>query len=126
MLTLTIPIFNGFTVENKIRHQKLNIRYAQITDQTTKNTVRMEIEQAYTQYMTARDQFTASTEQFQYEQKTYESVTTRFKLGIVTPTDLQVEKSNYVRSEVNLLESKYQLLYALKLLEYYQTGIIKL
>jgi len=125
MLTLTIPIFNGYTVENNIRHQKLNINSARLNDQTTKNAVRMEIEQAYTQYMTARDQFNASSEQLQYEEKTYHSVTARFKLGMATPTDLQVEKANYVHSEVNLLESKYQLLYALKLLEYFQTGIIK-
>ena len=86
----------------------------------------MEIEQACTQYLTARDQLNASSEQFQYEQKTYQSVLTRFKLGLVTPTDLQIEKSNFIRSEETLVESKYQLLYAIKLLEYYQTGIIKL
>jgi|GEM_PF-109656 len=123
---LSIPIFNNSSVRTKIKLQQLALKSAKLNEHQTENTLRKSIEQAYTQYVAALKQYAAGNEQLTYAAKSYESVKTRFTLGIVNPTELQVEKNNYLKAESDFLQMKYQMLYAAKMIEYYKNGFIKI
>ncbi len=125
-VALSIPIFNNYSVRNKIKIQQIALSSAKLNEQLTKNKLRKNIEQAYAQLVSAKKQYFAGKEQLIYATKSYESIKNKFQLGILNPTDLQVEKTNYLRAMSDFLQAKYQLLYAAKIIEYYKNGTIKL
>lgn len=119
-LTLNIPIFSGLSTHTSIERAKLNMEIAASDLELTKNNVRQDIERAYADAVAAAKNYRATkksvdalTEAFKYAQQ-------RFDVGLLNAVDFNLAKNNLLRAESNLLQAKFDYVYKVKVLDFYQ------
>jgi outer membrane protein len=121
-LSLSIPIYQKKQVKTNIAVAKIGYEDAVLTETDTKNQLRKNIEQACLDVTSAQIEYEASLEKFQATQEASSLSDEKFKQGIINSVDYLVSKTNLIVSESQLLQSKYNLIFSYKVLDFY-TGI---
>jgi len=119
-LSLSIPIFQKKQINTNVGIAAINVENAELDVINTKNQLRKEIEQACVDVVSAQEQYNASLEQKQSTQESYDVTNEKFKVGLLNSVDFLVQKTNLITSESKLLQSKYNLIFTLKVLDYYK------
>jgi outer membrane protein len=119
-LNLSIPVFNRWQTEAGVQRSKINQQRAQITAQETRNQLRQDIETSYNDALAASKSYDASTKQVQALQESFRVTQNQYDLGAVNFTDFQVATNNLVQAKSDLIRAKYQYLFRLKVLNFYQ------
>ncbi len=119
-LSLSIPVFNRWQTEAGIQRSKINQQRAQITAQETRNQLRQNIETAYNDALAASKSYTASLKQVEALEESFRVTKNQYDLGAVNFTDFQVASNNLVQAKSDLIRAKYQYLFRLKILDFYQ------
>jgi len=70
--------------------------------------------------VSANSQYTASLEQKQSAQESYDVVTEKYRLGLLNSVDFLVQKTNLITSESKLLQSKFNVIFSYKVLDFYK------
>lgn len=121
-LSLSIPIYQKKQVKTNIAVAKIGYEDAVLTETDTKNQLRKNIEQACLDVTSAQIEYEASLEKFQATQEASSLSDEKFKQGIINSVDYLVSKTNLIVSESQLLQSKYNLIFSYKVLDFF-TGI---
>lgn len=121
-LSLYIPILNNRQVRSNIERADLNLRSARLQEESGKVQLRQNIEQAYANMVSARNAFNSSSESLKLQEQTFVNTERRFNLGMMNPYDFLIQKNNLFRARVDYSQTKYQYIYNLKVLEFYQTN----
>ncbi len=116
---MSVPIFNNFSARNNMQKAKINLEYAQWEEKNTRNQLRKTIEQAYTDQLTAANQYSAAKEQLKSEERAYMDMKTKFDAGVANATDFMIEKNNYNKSLQALLQAKYNYILRIKIIDFY-------
>ena len=95
-------------------------KQAEINAEQVRNQLRQNIETAHNNASAALKSFQASTRQVEALERTFENVENRFNLGIVNFVDYQVARNNLVRATSDLTRAKYDYIFRLKILDFYQ------
>lgn len=118
--TLNIPLFNGWQSVTAIKNAKLNALNAQFTLDLAKQNLYKTISQAYVsakaalnKYMASKSSVEAANESFKYAQQ-------KFDAGVISAFDFSTAKNRLFAAESNLLQAKYDYVFKLKVLDYYQ------
>ena len=119
-LSLSIPIFQKKQINTNVGIAAINVDNAELDVINTKNQLRKEIEQACVDVVSAQEQYNASLEQRQSTMESYDVTNEKFKVGLLNSVDFLVQKTNLITSESKLLQSKYNLIFTLKVLDYYK------
>lgn len=123
-INMSIPIFNGWQVSNAVRNAKSNIKVAELNYKQAENTVFKDVSTAVTQYESAKASYESAKENFEAQKKSYEFATARNEAGLMNFAEFALIKNNYTRAEISLVQSKYELLFRMKTIEFYNTGKI--
>jgi outer membrane protein len=117
--SLNIPIFNGRSAEMSIRRSMLNYESAKISQQLAKDQLYKNIQQAHqdavaalNKYEAARKSAEAQTEAMMYMEKKYEA-------GLVSSLEYTTARNNLTRAQSNMLQAKYDLIFKVKVLDFY-------
>ncbi len=121
-LTLSIPIYQKRQVKTSVALAKINAMNAEISETATKNQLRKNIEQACQDVISAQAEYEASLEKYQSTKESSALSDEKFNQGIINSVDYIVSKTNLIVSESQLLQSKYNLIFSYKILDFY-TGI---
>lgn len=119
-LNLSVPIFNGFATKTSIETAKINQEIAQVQLDQTKNQLRNDIEQAHVDAIAAMKRFNATLKSVEAQQQSFEYAKTRFEVGMINSVDFSTAKNNLVNAESQLLQAKFDYLFKIKILEFYQ------
>ncbi len=119
-LTLFIPIFNNFQARNNVQRQKINIENARLNEQINQVNLRKNVELAYVDAENALGKRDATKEQLDASSRAYENAKTLSEVGKMTTADLLVEKSNFTNAQSQYLQAKYDLIFRVKVLDYYR------
>jgi outer membrane protein len=118
--TLTVPLFNGLNTNTNIKNAKINVLSANYSQDIKKQNLYKTIVQAYAnakaalnKYNATKASVTAATESFKYAQQ-------KFNAGTINAFDFSTAKNRLFAAESNLLQSKYDYIFKLKVLDYYQ------
>jgi outer membrane protein len=118
--TINIPLFNGLQTHTAIKNAKLNTLNARFTQDLAKQNLYKTISQAYVsakaalnKYMATRLSVDAASESFKYAQQ-------KFDAGVISAFDFSTSKNRLFAAESNLLQAKYDYIFKLKVLDYYQ------
>jgi len=118
-LTLSIPIFQKNQVKNNVALAKIGVDNATLSELNTRNQLRKEIEQAYTDAVSAQTQYKASIEQLNATSESYKVAEEKFKLGALNSVDFLFEKTKLISAESQLLQSKFNLVFSNKIIDFY-------
>ena len=119
-LGLTVPIFNGNKVRNRIRLAKIDLKNNQLVEQQTKTALQQSIERAYVNLTNTSDKYKILTSQVSSFAESFRGAEIRFNAGAITSVDYLIAKNNLDRANSNLIVSKYDFVLRTKILDYYQ------
>jgi outer membrane protein len=124
--TLSIPIFNRYTVRNNVKLASIDLQRYQISLTEAKKSLYKEIQQAYynalaakEKYISAEKSVSASEEAFRYAQE-------RFDAGRSTTFEFNETKLRLVGAQSDLAKAKYEFIFRTKLLDFYNGILISL
>ncbi|MBL7928757.1 MAG: TolC family protein [Bacteroidia bacterium] len=117
--SLSIPVFNGRSTEMSVKRSKLNYENARINQQLVEDQLYKSIQQAHQDAVAALNKLEAAkksadaqTEALMYMEKKYEA-------GLVTSLEYNTARNNLTRAQSNMLQSKYDLIFKIKVLDFY-------
>lgn len=117
--SLSIPIFQKKQVKTSVGVAKLGYQDAELSETDTKNQLRKSIEQACLDVTSAQIEYEASIEKFKATRESSALSDEKFKQGIINSVDYLVTKTNLIVAESQLLQSKYNLIFSYKILDFY-------
>lgn len=118
-LRLSIPIFNGYQISSYIGRSKLGLMNAEYTLELTQNSLRKNVETAYADALAGHTTFRAREKSMASLRESFSYTEQRFNLGMVNAVDYNVAKNQLNRAESELLSSKYDYIFKLKVLDFY-------
>ena len=119
-LNLSVPIFNRFSTRNRIRSARVDQANQQLQLDNTKKTLYKEIQQVYYNALNAQSKTQSSAEAVHSSKDAFELVQAKYENGKATITEFNEAKNNYMKSESDLVQARYENLYQHALLEFYR------
>ena len=117
---LNIPIFNRFQTRNSIRSARLDRENQTLQLDNTKKTLYKEIQQAYYNTIAAQQKLKSSEQATQSSSDAFRLMQAKYENGKATLTEFNETKNNYLRSESDLTQARYELLYQQALILFYR------
>ena len=119
-LNLSVPIFNRFQTRNSIRNARIDQENQQLQFDNTKKTLYKEIQQVYYNALNAQTKEKSSQEAMQSTKDAFQLMQAKYENGKATITEFNEAKNNYLRSESDLVQARYENLYQHALIEFYR------
>lgn len=119
-LSLSIPIYNNHQNLVNIDRAELNIIRNQLTAQTNKQNLKNDIQTALSNARAAKRTLAASNRTVEASQAAFQNSEKQFQLGTINTFEYATAKNNLDQAEVDLIIAKYDYLFKLKVLDFYQ------
>lgn len=119
-LNLSVPIFNRFQTRNSIRSARIEQQTQQLQLDNTKKTLYKEIQQVYYNALNAQAKEQSSAEAVKSSRDAFALMQAKYENGKAAITEFNEAKNNYLKSESDLVQARYEHLYQRALLEFYR------
>ncbi len=119
-LGLSISLFNGNQVRNRVKLAQIDFKNTQLVEQNTKVQLQQSIERAYVNLTNTSDKYTILLDQVNSFTESFRAAEIRFNSGAITSVDYLIAKNNLDRANSNMIISKYDFVLRTKILDYYQ------
>jgi outer membrane protein len=117
---LAIPIFNSWSTHNGVKRAKINLEQSQLNLQAAQKSLLKSIQQAVADAVASNQKLIAGqksvdalTESLNYNEQKY-------NLGLINTYDYLLAKTNLAKAQADLLQAKYDYIFRLKVLDFYQ------
>ena len=119
-LNLNVPIFNRFQTRNNIRNARIEQENQQLQLDNTKKTLYKDIQQVYYNALNAQSKEKTSEEALQSTKDAFQLMQAKYENGKATITEFNEAKNNYLKSESDLVQARYENLYQHALIDFYR------
>ncbi|QLG44528.1 TolC family protein [Costertonia aggregata] len=116
---LSIPIFNGFSTRNDIKRSKINVLQSKIQLEQTKLELETNINQAYVDVKNFSKSYEAAQKTLEARRLAYEYSKERFDVGLMNAFDFSQAQARVDNAEAEVIRTKYDYIFRLKILEFY-------
>lgn len=116
---LNIPIFNNFNQRSNLQRAQINQQSAELTLEETKNTVRQDIETAHNDVIAAAKSYAAARKQVDAREEAFRMIDKRYKAGAASLIEYQLSENRLFQARSDLLRSKYDYIFRMKILDFY-------
>ena len=123
--SLQVPIFNGLQTRSSVINAKVALKRAEYNAENTKNLLRQRIEQAYADALAASKTYTASKSQTEAATESFRMTQQRLNAGAANTFDYTQAQNNLVRAQSDFVRSKYDYIFRMKILDFYQNKPIQ-
>ncbi|MBK7712622.1 MAG: TolC family protein [Bacteroidales bacterium] len=117
--SLSIPIYQNKQAKTSVAVAKIGYMDAVLTETDTKNQLRKSIEQACVDVSSAQSEYEANLENYAAAAESASLSAEKFRQGIINSVDYMVSKTNLIMAESQLLQSKYNLIFSYKIMDFY-------
>ncbi len=124
--SLSIPIFNRFQTRTNISNAQIQVESNELQLQSTKNALRKDIEQAYTNALAAFKRYAANQKTVVSSKEAFRYTEEKFNVGMVNSVEYNQSKTNLSKAQSDLLQAKYEFIFRTKILDFYNGKTIKL
>ncbi|MDE6310965.1 MAG: TolC family protein [Muribaculaceae bacterium] len=122
--SLRVPIFDGFSTRNSVRSARINRLSAELQVEQQQSRLYTDIQLAYRQALGARERYNASFETLEKTRLSFDATREKYSLGRATPQDFEIAKNNLFRTEVSLIQARFEYLMRYRILQFYRTNRI--
>jgi len=123
---LSIPIFNNLQVRTSIINSKINIENSQYQLQLSKNNLYKDIQQARNSAYAALAKYKASKKAVDAQKESFSYTQKKFNLGLVNSVDYNTAKNQLTKSESDMVQSKFDFIFRINVLNFYRGMPFKL
>lgn len=125
-LNISIPIYQNGRIRLNVERARLNVINAQLQQNQTRQQLKNDIQTAIANARAARKQLEAAQKTFDATKIAFENTQKRHALGAVNTLDLATAKNNLDIAENDLTVARYDYLFKLKILDFYEGKPLKL
>jgi outer membrane protein len=118
-LTLSLPIFNGWSAKANVERAKINRVDADLSYKQITNQLRFDVEQAYADAKAAMNTYIASEQTVRALEESFKYAEVRYEQEVINAVDFNTTKTQYTNAQVNMLRSKYDFVFRTKILDFY-------
>ncbi len=124
-LNLQIPIFNRYQVKNAVGQATIQHQRTTLQAQQTRNQLRQTIEQSYIDAKAAAKSFAANKIRANALTESTKAAEQRFNLGAINIVEYTLSKNNLAIAQTDMVRTKYEYLFRLKVLDFYMGRELK-
>lgn len=125
-LNISIPIYQNGRTRLSVERARLGVLNAQLQQNSTRQQLKNDIQTAIANARAARKQLDAAQKTFDATKIAFENTEKRHQLGAVNTLDLTTARNNLDISENDLTVARYDYLFKLKILDFYEGKAITL
>lgn len=118
-LTLQIPILNGFISRYDIKKAKLQYQSAKAAEELAKTNLNKVIAEAVWDVHATLKKYRSAEVTFKSTQDAFKVMQQRYSVGLANSLELNVAETDRNTAEFALIQSKYDLIFKSKLIDYY-------
>ncbi|MGB3605579.1 MAG: TolC family protein [Psychroserpens sp.] len=118
-LSLSIPIFNGFSTRGNIKRSKIDLERTKFQLEQTELDLESTVYQAYVDAKGALKSYDAAKSALESQQLAYDYSKERYDVGFANAFDLSQSKLRFDNASIELNRAKYDYIFKLKVLELY-------
>ena len=119
-LNVRIPIFNGYSTKFRLTTAQINQKQNEIQAENVRLRLRQDIDQAYVNLTNSAKRFSALGKQVSALEESFRAAESRFNVGSLNALDYSISKTNLDRARINQIQAKYDYIFRIKILDYYQ------
>ena len=118
-LSLSVPIFSRYSNRASLQRAKINKQRAEITALNTRNTLRQNIESSYNNALASLKSYEATQKRVASLEESFRATEQRYNLGDANFVDYQVASNNLFAARADLVRTKYEYIFRVKILDFY-------
>jgi outer membrane protein len=119
-VNLVIPIFNGLQVRTATSIAKIQRSNAELALETVKRQLEKTIQQAHADAVAAYKKYVATEKSVNALKEAFTYMEQRFNVGAVNTIEFNDAKNRLARAQAELLQSKFDYTFKVKILDFYQ------
>jgi outer membrane protein len=116
---LNVPIFNGFNTRNSIKRSEINVEKAKVQFEQDKLVLETTVNQAYVDVNSSFKTYEAAEKTLEARRLAYQYSKERYDVGLMNAFDFSQAQSRVDNAEADVISSKYNYIFRLKVLEFY-------
>ncbi len=118
-LTLSVPIFSGFSTENRVEIAKVNVMNKKVDLDDLSRTIKQNLKQTYLNAEAAKKSLDVNSRNVQAADENLKIAQEKYSLGSGTLLDVLIASSNYTNARTNYINSEFQYIVLNEQLKYY-------
>lgn len=116
---LNVPIFNGFSARNNVKRSQINLDRTKNQLEQDKLDLENTVNQAWNDTQNALKTYQAAEKTVEARRLAYDYAKERFNVGLMNSFDFSQSQSRLDNAEADLIRTKYDYIFRLKVLEFY-------
>lgn len=116
---MNIPIFNGFSVRNGIQRSEIAVEQQKLQFEQEKLDLENTVNQAYVNVNTFYESYAAAEKTLDARRLAYQYAKERFDAGLLNAFDFTQTQARVDNAEADVVRTKYDYIFRLKILEFY-------
>jgi outer membrane protein len=122
---LSIPIFNRFQTKSAIDRARIQKSNAELTIEATKLQIMKNVQQAYADANAGLKKYASSQKALEAMEESFKYTEQKFNVGMLNSTDYNTAKNKMAKAQSDLLQAKYEYVFKVKVLDFYQGKPLK-
>jgi outer membrane protein len=116
---LNVPVFNGFSVKNNIKRSKIDVNRSELQLEQDKLELEATVQQSYVDVITFSKAYEAAEKTLEARRLAYQYAKERFDVGLLNSFDFSQAQARVDNAEADVIRTKYDYIFRLKILEFY-------
>jgi len=125
-VSLNIPILNGWQSQYAVRQAKINLAQQQLNEYNAELTLKQNVYKAHNNALNSIQKYYAAKRADEAAKRALDFAKKRYDLGLTSTVDLLVTENTGFTAAANLISAKYDLIFKLKVIDYYLGKELKL
>lgn len=125
-LSISIPIYDKRSTRTSVNKAKLTIENNRLSYESAEKEIADYVESLYIDAVNAQANYSAAKEQAEFAEDSYNLVREQFREGLKNAVDLLTEENNLFKARQTLVESRYQAVISIQLLNLLQDKEVSL
>lgn len=125
-LALNIPLFNGWQSQFNMRQAKINVMTQELNKYQTELTLKQNVYKAYNDARNSIQKYYAAERAAVAAQRAFDFAQKRYDLGLTNTVEYLTTQNTLYSADSRLASAKYDLIFKLKVIDYYLGNEIKL
>lgn len=123
---MSLPIFTGWQRMTSMANAKLQYKIQELNIDNANNSLRKDVYQAYANAKGNAETYVANLKALESQKMAYETAQKRYNAGLAAAYELQQVQDNLARTESNTIQAKFNYIFSVKVLDFYQGKAITL
>lgn len=119
-IQLNVPIFNGLRTHTAVENAKLNVYNQKLNFDIARQQLYKNIAQAHANAIAALEKYNSAKIAVDAAQASFSFTETKYNAGTISAFDFSVAKNRLMKAQADLLNAKFDFIFRLKVLDFYQ------